>query len=106
MGRFFQKIEEEVLFDDIPSIEDSWIYNKEKYYQLFFDSLPHDNFYQWIFKTLLEEFNSVDLKKFLDLSKLIFEDGIEVFYDKDRIDLELGNIIISVPIVNIRSNEE
>lgn len=99
----YRNIDEEIIFDDIEAIEDSWLYDKDKYYELLTNSLPNDNFYEWIFNVLEEEFKEVEIEKFFDLSKLIFESNLEIDYGKKKILLELKDKIVTVPIVSIRS---
>ena len=93
----------EIIFDEIEALEDAWLYDKDKYYDLLLKSLPNDNFYEWIFNTLEEEFSEVEIKKFFDLSKLIFENGLDIEYENKKIVLELKDKIVTVPIVQIRS---
>jgi len=93
----------EIIFDEIEALEDAWLYDKDKYYDLLLKSLPNDNFYEWIFNTLEEEFSEVEIKKFFDLSKLIFENGLDIEYENKKIVFELKDKIVTVPIVQIRS---
>ena len=93
----------EIIFDDIEALEDAWLYDKDKYYDLLLKSLPNENFYEWIFNTLEEEFSEVEIKKFFDLSKLIFENGLDIEYENKKIVFELKDKIVTVAIVQIRS---
>jgi len=93
----------EIIFDEIEALEDVWLYDKDKYYDLLLKSLPNENFYEWIFNTLEEEFSEVEIKKFFDLSKLIFENGLDINYENKKIVFELKDKIVTVPIVQIRS---
>ena len=95
-------VEDEIIFEDIRTVEDSWLYNKEKYYNLLLLSLPNDDFYSWIFETLNNELGEVDLKKFFDLSKLIFQEELKIIYSNKKNKLVLLDKIISVPLVSIR----
>jgi hypothetical protein len=99
----YRDIDEEIIFDEIEALEDSWLYDKDKYYELLLKSLPNENFYAWIFDTLEEEFDEVEIKKFFDLSKLIFERDLKIEYENKKIVLELKYKIVTVPVVHIRS---
>jgi len=95
-------IEEEIIFDDIEIIESTWIYDKDKYYTLLLKSLPNDDFYTWIYTILEEELGEVSMRHFFDISKLIFENNIHVSYLNQKIEIELSDKIVIVPIVQIR----
>lgn len=99
--------DEEVFIDESVPITDKWIYDKNKYKKILLKSLPVDDFYQFIGEALSEEIGDnlkdIESKKFFDLSKLIFEKDIKVNYKEHRANIELLDITISVPTIEIRS---
>ncbi len=104
----YQNTDDEIIINQGEPIKDRWFYDKDKYRNILIKSLPIDNFYQFIGKELEIELDknlpSIESKKFFDLSKLIFEKDIVVNYENDRFDVKLLDVALSVPIINIRSD--
>lgn len=102
----YQDIDEEIIIDKSEPIQDKWFYNKNKYRSILMESLPIDNFYQFIGKelekTLEKDLQNIESKKFFDLSKLIFEKDIALSYKNHRLDIELSDVTLSVPSIKIR----
>ena len=96
-------INEDVIISKTPPLKDIWIYDKQKYKNKMLKSLPIENFYIWIYEELRDELDIIKSKSFLDLSKLIFDKDIEIEYTNQRIDIDLADKIINVPIIKIRS---
>ena len=103
----YQDIDKEIIIGKSEPIQDKWFYDKNKYRKILMKSLPIDNFYQFIGKELeraLEKnLQSIESKKFFDLSKLIFEKDIVVNYKNYRLNVELLDLTLSVPSIEIRS---
>lgn len=96
---------EDIVIENVSLIENTWLFDSKKYTTLLHKCLPIDDFYSWIKNVLVDENDSVDSKKFLALSKLIFNQNIEVFYSPTKIDIELEDKIINAPIITIKRRQ-
>ena len=92
-----------IIINETIPLEDVWIFNKQKYKNRLLKSLPIENFYIWIYEELENELNIVESKNFFDLSKLIFDNDINVEYKNKRIEINLSDKVIDVPTIEIRS---
>ena len=99
----YTDINEDIIINETKPLEDVWIFNKQKYKNRLLKSLPIENFYTWIYEELKNELNRVESKNFFDLSKLIFDNDINLEYKNKRIDIFLSDKVINVPIIKIRS---
>lgn len=99
----YTDINEDIIIKETNPLEDVWIFNKQKYKNRLLKSLPIENFYTWIYKELEDELNIVQSKNFFDLSKLIFDNDIDIEYKNKRMDINLYDKIIDVPTIEIRS---
>jgi hypothetical protein len=96
-------INEDIIIIETKPLEDIWIFNKQKYKNRLLKSLPIENFYTWIYEELENELNIVESKNFFDLSKLIFDNDIDIEYKNKRIDINLSDKVIDVPTIEIRN---
>jgi len=96
-------INEDIIINEAQSLENVWIFNKQKYKDRLLKSLPIENFYTWIYEELENELTIVESKNFFDLSKLIFDNDIDIEYKNKRIDIKLSDKMIDVPTIEIRS---
>lgn len=96
---------EDIVIENTSLIENTWLFDNKKYTTLLHKCLPIDNFYSWIKNVLVDENDTVDSRKFLALSKLIFNQNIEVFYFPIKIDIELEDKIINAPIITIKRRQ-
>jgi len=96
-------INEDIIINEAQSLENVWIFNKQKYKDRLLKSLPIENFYTWIYEELENELTIVQSKNFFDLSKLIFDNDIDIEYKNKRIDIKLSDKMIDVPTIEIRS---
>lgn len=96
---------EDIVIENASLIENTWIFDNKKYTTLLYKYLPIDDFYSWINNVLVDENDIVDSKKFLALSKLIFNQNIEVFYSTVKINIELEDKIINAPIIAIKGRQ-
>ena len=99
----YTDIDEDIIINETKSLEDVWIFNKQKYKNRLLKSLPIENFYIWIYEELENELNIVESKNFFDLSKLIFDNDINIVYKNKRIEINLSDKVIDVPTIEIRS---
>lgn len=99
----YTDIDEDIIINETKPLEDVWIFNKQKYKNRLLKSLPIENFYIWIYEELENELNIVESKNFFDLSKLIFDNDINVKYKNKRIEINLSDKVIDVPTIEIRS---
>lgn len=99
----YTDIDEDIIINETKPLEDVWIFNKQKYKNRLLKSLPIENFYIWIYEELENELNIVESKNFFDLSKLIFDNDINVEYKNKRIEINLSDKVIDVPTIEIRS---
>lgn len=99
----YTDIDEDIIINETKPLEDVWIFNKQKYKNRLLKSLPIENFYIWIYEELENELNIVESKNFFDLSKLIFDNDINVEYKNKRIEINLSDKVIDVPAIEIRS---
>lgn len=94
---------DDVILGESEEIEDTWIYEQEKYLEILYASLPNKNFYGWVHNILKDEVGSVESRHFLQLSKLIlFTPNLDISYTNDREDLILEDKIFNVPIVHLK----
>ena len=96
---------EDIVIENTSLIENTWLFDNKKYTTLLHKCLPIDDFYSWIKNVLVDENDTVDSRKFLALSKLIFNQNIEVFYFPIKIDIELEDKIINAPIITIKRRQ-
>lgn len=96
---------EDIIIENASLIENTWLFDSKKYTTLLHKCLPIDDFYSWIKNVLVDENDTVDSKKFLALSKLIFNQNIEVLYFPIKIDIELEDKIINAPIITIKRRQ-
>lgn len=96
---------EDIVIENTSLIENTWLFDNKKYTILLHKCLPIDDFYSWIKNVLVDENDTVDSRKFLALSKLIFNQNIEVFYFPIKIDIELEDKIINAPIITIKRRQ-
>ena len=99
----YTDIDEDIIINETKPLEDVWIFNKQKYKNRLLKSLPIENFYIWIYQELENELNIVESKNFFNLSKLIFDNDINVKYINKRIEINLSDKVIDVPAIEIRS---
>ncbi|HIP11347.1 MAG TPA: hypothetical protein EYG73_01380 [Arcobacter sp.] len=99
----YTDINEDIIINETKPLENTWIFNKHKYKNRLLKSLPIENFYTWIYEELENELNIVESKNFFDLSKLIFDNDIDIEYKNKRIDIKLSDKVIDVPTIEIRS---
>ena len=99
----YTHIDEDIIINETKPLEDVWIFNKQKYKNRLLKSLPIENFYTWIYEELENELNIVESKNFFDLSKLIFDNDIDIEYKNKRIEINLYDKVIDVPAIKIRS---
>lgn len=99
----YTDINEDIIINETKPLENIWIFNKQKYKNRLLKSLPIENFYTWIYEELENELNIVKSKNFFDLSKLIFDNDIDIEYKNKRIDINLSDKVIDVPTIEIRS---
>jgi len=101
---YFDTIED-VVINEIEEVEYSWLYDEDKYTNLFIKSLPNTNYYKWVYETLQKELEIVNIDHFLQLSKIIImTDNIEAIYTEKREDLYLEDKIFNVPLVQIKES--
>lgn len=83
--------------------QDLWVFDREKYREAFFDSLPLDDFFGWCYQVLCDEASShINAEKFYFVSSLIFERNIQVsFSASERHEIELEDYLLKVPKVTI-----
>ena len=99
----YYETEEDILLQSVEAVEESWMYDEEKYLNRVKKSLPIEDFYLWIFKELESELSCVNAYSFLKLSKLLHNKKLELVYEtKDRRTVELEDRTINVPIVGIK----
>jgi hypothetical protein len=99
----YMDTDEDVVVNETEPLGDVWVFDQQKYKKRLLNSLPIDNFYLWIYEELKAELDKVYSKNFFDLSKLIFDNDIEVKYDSKRADIHLFDKVLNVPIIQIRS---
>ncbi len=99
----YTDIDEDIIINETKPLEDVWIFNKQKYKNRLLKSLPIESFYTWIYEELKSELNIVESKNFFDLSKLIFDNDIDIEYKNKRIEINLSDKVIDVPTIEIRS---
>ncbi len=98
----YLEIDEDIIINQTQILENVWIFNKQKYKDKLLQSLPLENFYTWIYSELENELSSVESKNFFDLSKLIFENDIELEYTNERNTIKLFDKTVDVPSIKIR----
>ena len=69
------------------------------------NNLPVENFYELCYQVLLEEEIKLDLTKYSTISNLIFEKEFDAeFENEHRFKLELDDVILTVPKVNLHAS--
>lgn len=94
---------EDIIMDETNELESQWYYDEKRYTKQFIKSIPNDNYFDWVYKTLKEEIEIVDSKSFLQLSKLIvMSENLDIVYTKEREEILLEDVIFNVPVVQIK----
>lgn len=94
--------QEDVIIENATEVENKWLYDTKKYTKQLHASLPLDDFYNWIEQTLNSEDEIIDSKKFLALSKLIFNKEIDVTYTSNKTTIVLEDKIITAPVAQVK----
>ena len=99
----YYEIQEDILLQSAEVVENSWMYDEEKYLDRVKKSLPIKDFYAWIFQELQAELQYVEAYEFLKLSKLLHNKKLELVYEtQERKIIELEDRTINVPIIGIK----
>jgi hypothetical protein len=87
--------------DEVPEIEQG-LPNTEFFKEKLRSNLPVENFYEWCYLVLQEEEIKLDMIKYSAIANLIFEKEFDaVFENANRFKLELEDVILTVPKVNL-----
>jgi hypothetical protein len=87
--------------DDSPEIE-QWLPNTDIFRAKLRNSLPVENFYDWCYQVLRDEDIQLDMMKYSAIANLIFEHEFDAEFEYEpRFKLELNDVILTVPRVNL-----
>lgn len=90
--------------DEAPKI-DQWLPDTEFFKEKLRNNLPVENFYEWCYQVLQEEEIKLDMMKYSAIANLIFEKEFDAeFENAKRFKLELQDVILTVPKVNLYAN--
>jgi hypothetical protein len=100
----FKVVTKTFIEDEIPVI-DQWLPDTEFFKEKLCNNLPVENFYEWCFQVLQEEEIKLDMMKYSTIANLIFEKEFDAeFENAKRFNLELEDVILTVPKVNLYAN--
>jgi hypothetical protein len=84
---------------------DQWLPDTEFFKDKLRNSLPVENFYEWCYQVLKDEEIKPNMMKYATISNLIFEREFDAdFESTERLTLELEDVILTVPKVNLYAN--
>ena len=93
-----------IIEDEEPQIE-QWMPDTEFFKEKLRSNLPVINFYEWCYQVLQDEEIKLDMTKYSAISNLIFEKEFDAeFENANRFKLELEDVILTVPKVNLYAN--
>lgn len=100
----FRESTKTFIEDEAPEI-DQWLPDTEFFKEKLRNNLPVENFYEWCYEVLQEEEIKLDMMKYSAIANLIFEKEFDAeFENTKRFKLELEDVILTVPKVNLYAN--
>jgi hypothetical protein len=101
---YYRESTKTFIEDEVPEI-DRWLPDTEFFKEKLRNNLPVENFYEWCYQVLQEEEIKLDMMKYSAIANLIFEKEFDAeFENAKRFKLELEDVILTVPQVNIYAN--
>ncbi|MCX7997863.1 MAG: hypothetical protein N3A69_02780 [Leptospiraceae bacterium] len=83
--------------------QEFWVFDKETYKEKLLRNLPIENFFLWCYNTLKEEQTEILSENFLQIASLLLEKEIIADFSSEKVDLELSDSILKIPVVKVSS---
>jgi hypothetical protein len=100
----FRETTKTFIEDEPPEI-DQWLPDTEFFKEKLRNDLPVENFYEWCYQVLQEGEIKLDMMKYSAIANLIFEKEFDAEFESNkRFNLELEDVILTVPKVNLYAN--